>query len=138
MQRGLDAYRRTQVQSRTPVELVVMLYDGAMRHLAAAQAAVTQNDIRARRDAVNSVLAIISELQSTLDVERGGQIADSLDDLYSYMTRRMMDGARANTAAPFAEVERLIGTLREGWQAIASIPPATARATEHGTTAGAP
>ena len=59
--RGLDSYRQTQAQSRTPVELVVMLYDGALRFLATARAAIERRDIPARREALSRTLAIISE-----------------------------------------------------------------------------
>ena len=118
--RGLNAYRQTEVQSRTPVELVVMLYDGALRHVLAARTAIERNDIRTRREAINRVLAIVSELHSTLDVERGGAIAESLDELYAYVTRRVMDAATKNDVAPLDEVERLIATIREGWQQAAA------------------
>jgi flagellar protein FliS len=122
-QRGLNAYRQTEVQSRTPLELVVMLYDGALRHLLAAKTAIGQNDIHGRKEAVGRLLAIVSELQNTLDVERGGEIASSLDELYGYMMRRIMDAIARNNAAPLMEVERIIITLREGWQGIAAGAP---------------
>jgi flagellar secretion chaperone FliS len=122
-QQGLNAYRQTEVQSRTPLELVVMLHDGALRHLLAAKTAIGRNDIRARKEAVGRLLAIVSELQNTLDVERGGDIATSLDELYGYMMSRIMDAVAKNNAAPLTEVERIIVTLREGWQAIATAPP---------------
>ena len=123
-QHGLNAYRQTEVQSRTPLELVVMLHDGALRHLLAAKTAIHQNDISARRESVGRLLAIVSELQNTLDVERGGEIASSLDDLYNYMMRRIMEAVTGNNAAPLAEVERIVTTLREGWQGIAAQAPA--------------
>ncbi len=117
---GLNAYRQTEVQSRTPLELVVMLYEGALRFLDVALAAIHRNDIPARRDALDRVLAIVSELQSTLNVDRGGDLAASLDDLYGFMTRRLMDAAMKNDAAPLDEVRRLLETLRDGWQVIAA------------------
>lgn len=122
-QHGLNAYRQTEVQSRTPLELVVMLHDGALRHLLAAKTAIGRNDIHARKEAVSRLLAIVSELQNTLDLERGGEIASSLDELYGFMMRRIMDAVASNNAAPLIEVERIILTLREGWQGIATVPP---------------
>jgi flagellar secretion chaperone FliS len=120
IQRGLNAYRQTEVQSRTQLELVVMLYDGALRFLASASDAIAHRDIRARRDAVSRLLAIVSELQSTLDIERGGDLARTLDELYSYMTKRIMDAAMHNDAGALLEVERLIRTLRDAWLTVAS------------------
>ena len=100
-----------------------MLYDGALRHALAAKLAIERKDIRARRDAINRLLAIVSELHSTLDADRGGQIAESLNDLYAYMTTRIMDAATKNEIAALTEVERLLGTLRDAWQQVAAMPP---------------
>lgn len=124
----LNVYRQTEVQSRNPLELVVLLYDGALRFLATAHAAFERNDIPARRQATSRLLAIVSELQSTLDLERGGDIAARLDALYSYMTTRIVDATTTHSAAPLDEVRRLLETLRDAWQTIAK-PAATVDAT---------
>lgn len=123
--KGLNAYRQTEVQSRTPLELVVMLYDGALRFLAVAHDAVVRRDIPARRDAIAKVLAIVSELQSTLDLERGGVVATDLDGLYTYITTRVMDATAKNDTAPLEDARRLLETLRNAWHAIA-VPPGAA------------
>lgn len=126
--KGLNAYRQTEVQSRTPLELVVMLYDGALRFLGVAHDAVQRRDIPARRDAIARVLAIISELQSTLDLEGGGIVAADLDNLYTYITTRVMDAAAKNDTAPLEDARRLLETLRDAWQTIAVSPAAAADA----------
>jgi flagellar protein FliS len=122
-QRALNTYRQTEVQSRTPLELVVMLYDGALRFLARARVAVEQRDIAARREALSRTLAIIGELQSTLNIEQGGDIAQSLDDLYTYATTRLMQAAIDNDVGPIDDVYRMLEGLRESWEAIASGRP---------------
>lgn len=121
--RGLAAYRNTEVQSRTPLELVVMLYDGALRFLSAGREAIGRKDVRARQEAFNRLLAIISELQNTLNIEKGGPVASSLDELYTFMTGRILDSAMHNSTEPLDEVQRVIETLRDGWQQIAVQPP---------------
>ncbi len=118
--RAADAYRQTQVVSGTPLELVVMLYDGALKFMAIAETAVHRKDITARRAALSKALAIISELQNTLNMEQGGDIAQSLDELYRYASLRLLDAAARNDAAPIEETMRLFRTLREGWQGIAA------------------
>jgi flagellar protein FliS len=118
--RGLDTYRKTQVQSRTPLELVVMLYDGALQAMSTARAAMERRDIPARRDAIGRALAIISELQSTLNLEQGGQVAVSLDDLYDYASRRLLDATMTNDVTPVDEIRRVFETLRDAWQTIAA------------------
>jgi flagellar secretion chaperone FliS len=125
---GLHSYRQTQVQSRTPLELVVMLYDGAIQSLATTRSAIERRDIPARRDAVARALAIISELQSTLNIEEGGAVAVSLDELYDYAGRRLLDATMHNDAKPVDEVSRLFITLRDAWQTIAAPQPVVAAA----------
>jgi flagellar protein FliS len=119
---ALDTYRRTQVQSATPLELVTMLYDGALRFLDSARTAIEQRNIAARRNALSRVLAIISELQSTLNLEHGGEIAASLDRLYNYSNLRLLDAAARNDVAAIDEVKALLATLRDGWDTISKQP----------------
>ena len=125
-QNGLNAYRQTQVQSRTPLELVVMLYDGALRFMTDARGAIERRDIPARRVAMTRAMDIITELRSTLDMESGGPIAESLDELYGFANRRLMDAAMKNDAKPINEVRRVFETLRDAWQTIAT-PQAAAQ-----------
>jgi flagellar protein FliS len=118
--RARDAYRHTELQSRTPLELVAMLYDGAIRFTAQARDAVERRDIPARREAVSRAMAIISELQSTLDVERGGEIAASLDRLYSFVLDRLLSASFKQDPAPLDEILNVLEPLREGWTTIAA------------------
>jgi flagellar protein FliS len=120
--RGLSSYRTTQVQSRTPLELVVMLYDGALKFMAAARDAIDRRDIPARRDALSRTLAIISELQSTLNLTEGGQVAAELDRLYSYANSRLLEAAMKNDVAAIDDVKRVFEILRDGWNIIATQP----------------
>lgn len=123
--RGAEAYRRTEAQSRSPIELVLMLYDGALRFVGEAQAAATRNDIAARSEAVSRALDIISELQNTLDVKTGGDLALELDRLYSYINTRLLDVSLKKEPAALEEVHKLLTTLREGWSQVAT--PGAAR-----------
>ena len=120
--RGVDAYRRTVATSSSPLELVVRLYDGAIAFVLEARDGIARKDVHARTRAVSRALAIIAELQNTLNVQEGGEVAAELDRLYTYMSTRLLDvTARADDDAA-AEVQKLLGTLREGWSQIASQP----------------
>jgi len=118
-----DAYRRTQVQSGTPLELVVMLYDGALRFLAQAQDAVERRDIESRHVALDKTLAIVGHLQSTLDIERGGAVAEELDRLYCYVSERLLAGAMHNDPNALKEAAGLLTNLRDAWHTVATAPP---------------
>jgi flagellar secretion chaperone FliS len=119
-QRGLTTYRQTQVQSRTPLELVVMLYDGALKFLHQAREAIERGDIAARRDASSRAITIISELQSTLNMERGGEIAERLDELYIYVNGRIIAAAAENSVVPIDDATRVLNVLRDSWVTIAT------------------
>jgi flagellar protein FliS len=120
--RGAQQYLQTQVRSRTPLELVVMLYDGALRAVTIAADAQAKRDIRTRRDNVSKALGILAELQSTLDREKGGTIAEELDDLYAWMTARLVDATVKQDVKPLNEVKKVLQILLDGWQQAAAAP----------------
>ena len=121
--RGAEAYRRMNVESRSPMELVVMLYDGAIRFVGEARDAITRNDVKARTEATRRALDIIAELQSSLNMDQGGDIAKELDRLYTYISSRLLDVTRGDKSAA-DEIHKLLGTLREGWSQASTAPVA--------------
>jgi flagellar secretion chaperone FliS len=120
MSRGVEAYRRVNAETRSPLELVVMLYDGAIRFVGDAQQAADRNDIAGRTRAVARALAIVTELQNTLRLEDGGDVARELDRLYTYMTTRLVDSNIKKDRKALDEVHRLLSTVREGWAQVGS------------------
>ncbi len=103
-----------------------MLYEGALRFLRATEEAMRRGDLVAKRDALSKSFAILSELQSTLNVEQGGQTAESLDSLYTYMINRLTEANVQKNPAPVQEVFTLLGGLRDAWAAVAQAPPPAA------------
>lgn len=126
--RGINSYRQAELQSRTPLELVVMLYDGAIRFSGQAREAMLVRDIQRRRVNINRAMDIVSELQNTLDMEAGGKLSRDLDALYSYVRDRMLEASIEQDIRPLDEAIRILGTLREGWAGIASGSQAAAAA----------
>jgi flagellar protein FliS len=124
--RGAEAYRQTHVQSRSPLELIVMLYDGALRFLRETEDAIQRRDLVAKRDAMSRSLAILAELQGTLNIEQGGQTAASLDSLYDYMINRLTEANVQLKTAPVHEVITLLSGLRDAWATVAQAPPPAA------------
>jgi flagellar protein FliS len=120
--RAANAYQQTHVHSRSPLELVVMLYDGALRFVGEARSALDRRDLTAKREAISRTLAIISELQSTLNMQEGGDIAQSLDGIYTYLTSRLLEANIQSDASKLDEIAKLLGTLRSAWAEIASQP----------------
>lgn len=125
-QKGARAYRETQVRSRTPLELVVLLYDEAMRRLAQARDALVARDLVTKRDALSQGLAVVQELQNMLDMDAGGEVAERLDGLYTYILGKAYEANAQQDPAGFDECIRLLGTLRGAWAEVAANPPSAA------------
>ncbi|MEI6668825.1 MAG: flagellar export chaperone FliS [Acidobacteriota bacterium] len=121
--RAAAQYQRTAVECGTPMELVVKLYDGAIAAVAKARDASAAGDLRAKKDGLSNAMAIVSELQNTLDMKAGGEISNSLDALYTYMIGRMVDVNTKKDGRALDEVHRLLSTLRDGWQQVAGAQP---------------
>ena len=128
--RGIDAYRRTEAQSASPLQLVVMLYDGAIRFLNDAHAAHAAGDLPRRARALRRVSAIIAECHTSLDLEKGGTVAAELDRLYSYISTRLLDVTVNRDATAIPEIHKLMSTLRHAWAEAAAqgVPGAEAAA----------
>jgi flagellar protein FliS len=118
--RGAEAYQQTLVQSRSPLELVVMLYDGALRFLEQAADAMDRRDMPAKAEAMSRSFAIIAELQNTLNVRDGGELARQLDALYAHMHERLVDANIQRSSAPIREVINLLRPLRDAWSQVAT------------------
>jgi flagellar protein FliS len=125
MARGAQAYYQTQIQSQSPLELVVMLYDGALRFLQVAAEGTRRNDLVAKRDGMSRSMAILAELQNTLNLQEGGEVAESLDRLYTYITSRLLDANVKKDPAPIDEAIRLLRPLRDAWAQVAATPGAS-------------
>jgi flagellar protein FliS len=114
------AYQAQSILTASPGQLVLLMYDGALRFLAQARASFALPDTDSRRIAqINTALlraqAVIAELQVNLDHDAGGEIAMTLDRLYDYHLRRLLEANIKKDESIVTEVERLIRELREGW-----------------------
>ena len=120
MARGAEAYYQTHVQSRSPLELVVMLYDGALRFCEQAADAMDNGDMATKAMALSRAFAILAELQNTLNVRDGGDVARQLDALYLHMNDRLVDANIQRSSAPIRDVIRLLAPLRDAWSQVAT------------------
>jgi flagellar protein FliS len=113
-----NAYRDQAVLTASPAGLVVMLYDGIGRFLRQAAAAMQSGDREIASIRMQRAEAIVSELQVTLDHERGGEISARLDGIYSFW-RRHMDAARIEQdPAKLLQVVAQAAELRGAFAAI--------------------
>ncbi len=111
----IDAYDAVGTTTADPGQLIVLLFDGAIRFLREAQHALGRGDIASFARRQSRAHAIIAELAASLDRESGGEIASNLDRLYGFMLRHLAEGLVERSAAHLERVVRLLGELRDGF-----------------------
>jgi flagellar protein FliS len=122
----------TRVLSATPIELVQMLYDGAIDAIQSARRHLAEGRIKDRSLSIGKAIAILAELRGSLNYEKGGELSALLGGLYSYTQRILLEANFRQTDAGLAESERLLKTVREGWAQIGGQPVASHAATGAG------
>lgn len=121
--RGLDAYRSVDVDSAilsaSSVELIVMLYDGAMTAIQRAKGEIGQKNFAAKAALISRAVAIVAALRDALNEPQGGEIAVNLKDLYLYIEKALMEASLNNSIERLDECHRLMAELHEAWAILA-------------------
>lgn len=119
---GLNQYQRVDVESRiasgNPHTLIGMLLDGALKRIAIATGATERGDVAVKGNTISAAIRIVDSLRAALDHKRGGQIAENLDALYTYIEKRLMEANRKSDTDILSEVSMLLGEIKEGWDSI--------------------
>ena len=119
---------QTGVVDADPHRLIQLLLDGAHDRIAQAKGALIAGDTPAMGEALGKAIGILSGLQGSLDLERGGEIAANLNRLYDYMSIRLLDVHREKQPASLDEVVALLCSIKSGWDGIRpQVVPASAR-----------
>lgn len=111
----------TGVMGADPHKLVGLLFEGVMGAIARAQGAIQRGDIAAKGMAIGQAVSIVEEgLRGALDMDRGGDVAKSLDELYACVVYRLTLANAKNDAAPLRECVELLTPVQEAWDSIRS------------------
>ena len=108
----------TGVAGADNVQLIQMLFDGLSESLAAACGHIQNGNIEDKSKALARASRIVVGLQGALDFERGGELAHNLNDLYGYLTRRILHVNAYNDLQTLAEVTGLVREISSAWQAL--------------------
>jgi len=121
--RGIEAYRLNQlelsVNSANPVELIVLLYDGAIESVRRAAVLLQSGDVPGKSREITRATNIVSELRAVLDMEKGGDIAGNLAALYDYLRGQLLQANLKNSSEKLDEVAGLLTSLRGSWAELA-------------------
>ena len=118
------SYQQQAIVGATGIELVVALYDGALRSLYRAKQSVLEDDTIGRRVAVKKVVDILMYLQARLRPDVGGSAAVALSDFYAAMFTMVLEASHFASASDFDEVIACVRNVREAWAIAAQDPEA--------------
>ncbi len=136
MTNGYGAYNEIEIHTSNPLKIVLMLYDGAIKSLNQATEHLDNNDVKEKNLFANNAREIIEELNRSLDVEQGGEMAMALRRLYFFMARRIMKANWDDDRQGFAEVIDLLSDLREAWEDVQTQMAAAGRSAPPKQSAG--
>lgn len=110
-----NQYLNNQIATASREQILLMLYDGAIRFSKQAKAAIKANNMADKGRYIGKTMAIISEFANSLDHEVGGQIASDLDALYAYMLKELSRANIINETGPIDTVCTMLCELRATW-----------------------
>jgi len=115
-----QAYQANAVFTASPSQLVLMLFDGAIKFLHIAMEGFKQQDPLDFNLTIHQntqkAQAIIRELKACLDPEKGPEFADKMSALYDYFDRRLQQGNLKKELEPLEEISRHLHVLRDAWK----------------------
>ena len=108
-------YAENDILHQTGVELVCLLYSEAIARVSRALDTLDASQSQERGAAIGGAMAVVVELQGSLDEASGGQIAKDLARLYDYIQDRLITGHAERNAEPLIDARNVLQTLLEGW-----------------------
>lgn len=116
MNRGASQYKKTSVNTATPGQILLLLYEAAIKNVKKAIECIDRQDIPGKGVHIGKTHDIINELAATLDHKVGGKIAEDLERLYNFMTERLLKANLENDKASLETVLKLLENLLSGWR----------------------
>ncbi|VAX10599.1 Flagellar biosynthesis protein FliS [hydrothermal vent metagenome] len=106
------------VESASPHRLIQMLMVGALEKINTAKGHMKRGEVSPKGGNISWAISIIDGLRASLDLDTGGEIAQNLDDLYDYMTRRLARANVENDADILDEVASLLRSIKSSWDEV--------------------
>ena len=122
-----DVKTTTGIAGADNIQLIQMLFDGLIESLSTAKGHIENKSILDKSKAIARAGRIVIGLQGALDFEKGGDITRNLNELYSYVTRRLFHINAHNDLEALDEVHNMMNEIREAWQVVPSLVPPSSR-----------
>ncbi|NBP46427.1 MAG: flagellar export chaperone FliS [Betaproteobacteria bacterium] len=132
--RAAESYGAVQVMSGVAsadnVQLIQMLFDGFLESLCVAKGHILNNAIEEKSKSISRASRIVVGLQGALDFQRGGELAQNLNDLYNYVLRRLIHVNVRNDLQALEEIHGLMQDVAEAWQNLPALLGTAGRQTQ--------
>lgn len=119
-------YREAAVRSATPVRLILMLYEAGIEDLRRISAAMQDNDVQRRTDEAHHFLQVLNQLQGSLDMERGGDVAANLERYYGLVRSQLLQAELKNSTEIVQNILSQFLSLHHAWLEVERATDATA------------
>lgn len=130
MNKAANAYFQTKVSTTDQGQLLLMLYDGALRYLQQARDKMLARDFAGKGILISKVIDIVNELSASLNMEKGGSLAVNLNNLYILCTARLLQANLKMNVDSLDSVVQILSGLRGAYAQIIETPEARKAAAE--------
>ncbi|RWZ55025.1 flagellar export chaperone FliS [Halobacillus fulvus] len=113
---SIQAYQNNSVETASPGELTLMLYNGCIKFIKLAKSAIEENNIEKKNTNIQKAQKIIQELMVTTNPDY--EISQQILPLYDYMNHRLIEANTKNEAAILDEVQELVTEFRDTWKQV--------------------
>ena len=113
---GVNTYKKMAVQTATPGQILIMLYEGAIQNLRKAIACVETKDMQGKGKYIVKTHDIINELINSLNFDIGGDVARDLERLYNFMVQQLLKANIENKKEHLETVKKLMEDLLSSWR----------------------
>ncbi|USK38610.1 flagellar export chaperone FliS [Cytobacillus firmus] len=114
-----QSYQQNSVNTASPGELTLMLYNGCLKFIHQAKKAIEEKNIEMKNTNIQKAQSIVQELMVTLNMDI--EISKNMMSLYDFMNRRLMEANIKNDASILAEVEGLVTEFRDTWKEVIQV-----------------
>jgi flagellar protein FliS len=138
MRSALASYQKNQVAGMSQKDMIVLLYNGSLKFLEQAGDELEKGNAEGFADRVERVHRIVYHLYTTLDFDKGGEIAEKLGSLYSFVISQLYILNSTRNPTIIADLKEILSNLREGWQSLGKAAPEEMDASKENDGNGGP
>lgn len=115
MENGLNAYNRTETMGKSQLDLILQVYDGAIKTYTQARDNYSNSDNNAGFESLEKAQRFVTHLFTTLDHENGGEVAENLGRMYAYIINETEGIKGTKDTAKLSAIIKMLGNIRAGW-----------------------